>query len=127
MRSSTIEVDTSWLLHEEAQAIPPSAPVPGSMRPRRDTMEVKLEWLEESPTRKSSVPIKSKKGPPPLPREEPPDEPPTKNKRKTPPTLPPEELAKRPSRAITAVRKGPPPLPREEPDDEPKTRRSKRP
>lgn len=90
-------------------------------------MEVKLEWLEESPTRKSSVPITSKKGPPPLPRDETPDEPPTKHGRKVPPTLPPEELAKRPSRAVRAVRKGPPPIPREEPDDEPKTRRSKRP
>ena len=38
-------------------------------------MEVKLEWLEEAPTRKSSVPIKSKKGPPPLPREEPEEQP----------------------------------------------------
>ncbi len=128
---TTIEVDTSWL-EQGLPAEDPPASSPNAPK-RRETMQVKLEWLEEEGTKsrrgsRSSIPaVAPKKGPPPLPREEP-DEPRTASK-KAPPPLPPEELAKRPSRAaMRAVKKGPPPLPREEPDDEPaKKRPSKRP
>ncbi len=129
MPRTTIEVDTSWLL-DPANAEPRSAEgeapryQPPPMPKRHETMQVQLEWLEESPTSRRAERRGSKggmpavrRGPPPLPREEPVDEAPTRAK--GPPPLPPEEMAKRPSRAaMMALKKGPPPIPREDPDDD---------
>jgi len=80
-----MEVDAAWLLDvQPAQALAPPKP------PRRETMEVKLEWLEEiTSTKKRALP-------PPLPREEPPDPPPSRRSKpprgsKRPPPLPQRE------------------------------------
>ena len=78
-----MEVDTAWLLAETVPAL--KAPAP----PRRDTMEVKLEWLEEVAPKKRALP-------PPLPREEPADAPASRRSRpprgsKKPPPLPQHE------------------------------------
>jgi len=83
-----MEVDTSWLLSETSPALQPPKP------PRRETMEVKLEWLEEVAPKKRALP-------PPLPREDPSSEP------------PPSRRSQRP-RAPSKKPPAPPPLPQRE-------------
>jgi hypothetical protein len=97
-----MEVDAAWLLPE----LPP---------PHHKTMEVKLEWLDEAPTRK--------KGPPPLPREEQAEAPKSEKKPERAKSVRPPAKSVRPPPKRRVL---PPPLPREEPDDTPK-RPSRRP
>jgi hypothetical protein len=83
VRRNTIEVDTSWLIRGEPPPLPSAGPK------RRETIEVEADWLLGSSDAEPPAPVVPKgiaakprgKLPPPLPREEPADSPPSERKK----------------------------------------------
>jgi hypothetical protein len=96
-----MEVDMSWL--EADGAMPQKGPPPlRGAAARRETLQVRAEWLEREETSASGGERRSRRPP----------------AKKSPPPLPDTPKAKRPL---------PPPIPREERASEPPARRSTRP
>ena len=107
-----MEVDVSWL-EPEMQATK-SATKPNAKRTsrppmeRKETMEVRLEWLE--PPAESEPAKRTRSSRPPQRKTSTANAPAAKRKPGQPPTLPPTKSGK-------PKRVAPPPLPREEPED----------
>jgi hypothetical protein len=98
-----MEVDLSWLEPDTASQKPtvrPKKSTPPRRPPtlrgsaaRRDTLEVRTEWLEQegaeaADTKAPEAPPKRRAHPPPLPREEPKSEPPRSRRSTRPPRRP---------------------------------------
>ena len=106
-------MELAWLEQEMAES-----PKSAGMKPapvRRETMQVRVEWLEEES--KESVPARRRSS----------KSVPVANPKRTrqawePPTLPPPAANATKSRRVL-----PPPLPREEPEEKPARRPSKAP
>jgi hypothetical protein len=107
-----MEVDVSWLEPETKPAKTATKPTAKrTSRPpmeRKETMEVRLEWLE--PPAEPEPAKRTRSSRPPQRKASTANAPAAAKRKPGPPTLPP-------TKAVKPKRVAPPPLPREEPED----------